>query len=69
MLKWSLWWALASCGYFQVGNYVQTLWGTLIKPDSSDVFNGLTEALCPLVCMYFRQYLRKYKQIMTVSFH
>ncbi|KAK5986790.1 Reduced folate carrier [Trichostrongylus colubriformis] len=51
MLKWSLWWALASCGYFQVGNYIQTLWGTLIAPNASEVYNGLTEALCPLISL------------------
>lgn len=26
MLKWSLWWAFAMCGYFQVLNYIQPLW-------------------------------------------
>ncbi|VDL70074.1 unnamed protein product [Nippostrongylus brasiliensis] len=31
MLKWSLWWALASCAYFQISNYIQTLWGTIVS--------------------------------------
>jgi len=26
MLKWSLWWAFAMCGYFQILNYIQPLW-------------------------------------------
>nr|CDJ90390.1 Reduced folate carrier domain containing protein [Haemonchus contortus] len=51
MLKWSLWWALATCGYLQIGNYTQTLWGTLIPPNASDIYNGLTEALCPLISL------------------
>ncbi|VDO94207.1 unnamed protein product [Heligmosomoides polygyrus] len=51
MLKWSVWWALASCAYFQVGNYIQTLWGTRTDLRNSDIYNGLTEALCPLVSL------------------
>jgi thiamine transporter 2/3 len=46
VIKWSLWWALATCGLFQVGNYIQTLWGTVQSDsDNSDVYNGITEAV------------------------
>ncbi|VBB31359.1 unnamed protein product [Acanthocheilonema viteae] len=41
VLKWSIWWALTSCGTFQVMNYVQTLWATM--QTSSDTYNGITE--------------------------
>ncbi|RCN34414.1 reduced folate carrier, partial [Ancylostoma caninum] len=59
MMKWSLWWALASCGFFQIGNYTQTLWGTIIEAKNTEVYNGVTEALCPLIGenstrMYYR---------------
>ena len=26
IIKWSVWTALATCGNFQIGNYIQTLW-------------------------------------------
>ncbi|WKY09369.1 hypothetical protein Q1695_002044 [Nippostrongylus brasiliensis] len=61
MLKWSLWWALASCAYFQISNYIQTLWGTIVSVKDSDSYNGLTEALCPLISLptvLLVQYLR-----------
>jgi len=52
ILKWSIWWALAMCGNFQVGNYIQPLWEE-IKPahdsDSSELFNGGVEATTALV--------------------
>ncbi|VDM09737.1 unnamed protein product [Wuchereria bancrofti] len=41
VLKWSIWWALTSCGIFQVMNYVQTLWASM--QTSSDIYNGITE--------------------------
>ncbi|VDM98951.1 unnamed protein product [Thelazia callipaeda] len=47
VLKWSIWWALASCGIFQVMNYVQTLWATM--QTSSDTYNGLTECANTLI--------------------
>uniref|UniRef100_A0A8R1HNP0 Uncharacterized protein n=1 Tax=Caenorhabditis japonica TaxID=281687 RepID=A0A8R1HNP0_CAEJA len=47
ILKWSVWSALSSCIFYQVTNYTQTLWGTL--PESQNRFNGITEALVPLL--------------------
>ncbi|VDO39020.1 unnamed protein product [Onchocerca flexuosa] len=41
VLKWSIWWALTSCGIFQVMNYVQTLWATM--QTYSDTYNGIIE--------------------------
>lgn len=42
LLKWSLWWALASCGVYQVQNYTQSLWKEMQK-DPDDVANGVVE--------------------------
>ncbi|CCD66319.1 Folate-like transporter 2 [Caenorhabditis elegans] len=47
ILKWSVWSALSSCIFYQVTNYTQTLWGTL--PESANRYNGITEALVPLL--------------------
>uniref|UniRef100_A0A0M3JVT9 Folate transporter 1 (inferred by orthology to a C. elegans protein) n=1 Tax=Anisakis simplex TaxID=6269 RepID=A0A0M3JVT9_ANISI len=48
VLKWSLWWALTSCGIYQVYNYVQTLWATMQK-DGEDTKNGLTECVNTMI--------------------
>ncbi|CAO4379526.1 unnamed protein product [Caenorhabditis nigoni] len=42
LLKWSLWWALASCGVYQVQNYTQSLWKEM-QTDPEDVANGVVE--------------------------
>lgn len=42
LLKWSLWWALASCGVYQVQNYTQSLWKEL-QNNPDDVANGVVE--------------------------
>lgn len=49
LLRWSIWWALATCGWLQVGNYVQSLWKEVA--DESGVsydYNGLVEAMATL---------------------
>lgn len=48
---WSLWWALASCGSFQVQNYIQNLW-EVVSPHktSGTIYNGAVEAVGTLVC-------------------
>jgi len=43
MLKWSLWWAFAMCGYFQVLNYIQSLWEDIAPSES--LYNGAVEAI------------------------
>ena len=53
LLKWSLWWAFATCGDFQVGNYIQNLWEIIFKkPENSqlntDLYNGAVEAAATL---------------------
>ena len=59
IVKWSLWWALATCGFFQVGNYIQTLWATVQTDiENPDVYNGIVEAantfLGELLCLVQR---------------
>lgn len=54
MLKWSFWWAAAMCGYFQVVNYIQTLWETISPTaasgqDDHSVYNGGVQALHTLL--------------------
>ena len=55
LLRWSLWWAIATCGVFQVGNYVQSLW-KVIKDDSGNQnereWNGLVEGTTDLVAAF-----------------
>lgn len=48
ILIWSVWWAFASCGNFQVGNYIQNLWH-ILTPYKHDrtrrhLYNGAVEA-------------------------
>ena len=45
VILWSVWWALASCGNFQVGNYIQNLW-KIVAPhkESRKLYNGAVEA-------------------------
>ena len=44
LLQWSVWWALATCGYLQIGNYVQNLWEEIQGPDQNKSLNGGVEA-------------------------
>uniref|UniRef100_A0A0K0FUG0 Uncharacterized protein n=1 Tax=Strongyloides venezuelensis TaxID=75913 RepID=A0A0K0FUG0_STRVS len=47
---WSLWWILATCGNFQIGNYIQPLWASAKDYSTSENnYNGLVEAICPLL--------------------
>ncbi|ELU00256.1 hypothetical protein CAPTEDRAFT_184223 [Capitella teleta] len=49
LFKWSVWWAIATCGNFQVGNYIQNLWEE-IEPSAGhvDVYNGAVDAIATL---------------------
>ncbi|XP_078420694.1 thiamine transporter 2-like [Cetorhinus maximus] len=42
---WSIWWALASCGYYQVANYMQVLWDHVEPSQNATVYNGGVEAV------------------------
>nr|XP_009673563.1 PREDICTED: thiamine transporter 1 [Struthio camelus australis] len=49
MLCWSVWWALSTCGYFQVINYAQGLWEMVLPSHSSEIYNGGVEAVSTLL--------------------
>jgi len=40
--KWSIWWALATCGYLQTINYIQLLWQTAVNPGDM-IYNGAVD--------------------------
>ncbi|XP_062872937.1 thiamine transporter 1 [Trichomycterus rosablanca] len=48
MLIWSVWWALATCGYNQTVNYVQALWETVEPSRNDTLYNGGVEAVSNL---------------------
>lgn len=48
VLKWSIWWALATGGFIHVQSYIQPLWGQ-IKPDAEDIYNGAVEAVLTIL--------------------
>ncbi|XP_054479899.1 thiamine transporter 1 [Anoplopoma fimbria] len=49
LLSWSLWWALATCGYFQVINYAQVLWENVRPSQDYEIYNGYVETLATLL--------------------
>ncbi|XP_072304119.1 thiamine transporter 1 [Eucyclogobius newberryi] len=49
LLAWSLWWALATCGYFQVINYTQVLWEKVRPSQDYHIYNGYVETLSTLL--------------------
>lgn len=62
LVKWSVWWAFATCGNFQVGNYIQPLWESVAPVGGEDhLYNGaveaaqtlLSESCCSAVLFFF----------------
>ncbi|XP_021934275.1 thiamine transporter 2-like isoform X2 [Zootermopsis nevadensis] len=53
VLKWSFWWALATCGFLQSLSYIQLVWQEIIvenhQDSNTDLYNGAVEALYTLV--------------------
>ncbi|XP_056157263.1 thiamine transporter 1 isoform X1 [Lampris incognitus] len=49
LLAWSVWWALSTCGYFQVINYTQALWENIRPSQDFAIYNGYVEALATLL--------------------
>nr|XP_028582434.1 thiamine transporter 1 isoform X3 [Podarcis muralis] len=49
LLCWSVWWALSTCGYFQVINYAQGLWEKVLPSQTSQIYNGGVEAVSTLL--------------------
>ncbi|XP_061072513.1 thiamine transporter 1, partial [Conger conger] len=48
LLCWSIWWALATCGYNQTLNYVQVLWEHVEPSQNFTIYNGGVEAFSGL---------------------
>lgn len=44
VIKWSLWWAFAQCGYLQVSYYVQNLWQDTALLTGENLYNGAASA-------------------------
>uniref|UniRef100_A0A3B3BD73 Solute carrier family 19 member 3a n=1 Tax=Oryzias melastigma TaxID=30732 RepID=A0A3B3BD73_ORYME len=49
LLYWSLWWAMATCGYNQTVNYVQVLWEHVQPSQNFSIYNGGVEAASNLL--------------------
>ncbi|XP_055480672.1 thiamine transporter 1 [Psammomys obesus] len=49
LLCWSTWWALSTCGYFQVVNYTQGLWEKVMPFEHANIYNGGVEAVSTLL--------------------
>ncbi|XP_023619028.1 thiamine transporter 1 isoform X4 [Myotis lucifugus] len=49
LLCWSVWWALSTCGYFQVINYTQGLWEQVMPSRNAAIYNGGVEAVSTLL--------------------
>ncbi|KAK9402308.1 thiamine transporter 1 [Crotalus adamanteus] len=49
LLCWSVWWALSTCGYFQVINYAQGMWEIVLPSQTSEIYNGAVEAVSTLL--------------------
>lgn len=48
LLRWSLWWAFATCGEFQVENFVQNLWDIIYPSHKHKIYNGAVTAISHL---------------------
>ncbi|KAJ8253053.1 hypothetical protein GJAV_G00208610 [Gymnothorax javanicus] len=49
LLAWSVWWALSTCGYFQVVNYAQALWENVLPSKEYEIYNGYVETVSTLL--------------------
>ncbi|XP_013926865.1 PREDICTED: thiamine transporter 1 [Thamnophis sirtalis] len=49
LVCWSVWWALSTCGYFQVINYAQGMWEIVLPSQTSEIYNGAVEAVSTLL--------------------
>ncbi|KAJ8686769.1 hypothetical protein QAD02_022563 [Eretmocerus hayati] len=54
VVKWSLWWAAATCGYVQVITYIQLLWMNAVETKNQDtgdhtIYNGAVESTYTII--------------------
>lgn len=52
IIKWSIWWALASAGQYQVVNYIQVLWEEINQENQLEPYNGVVKALHTLLSKF-----------------
>ncbi|XP_066587362.1 thiamine transporter 1-like [Prorops nasuta] len=48
VIKWSAWWAFATCGYLQVATYMQLIWIDIAK-DRAEIYNGAVDAMYTII--------------------
>ncbi|GAB1864141.1 Thiamine transporter 2 [Camponotus japonicus] len=48
VVKWSIWWALATCGYLQIISYIQLLWQDAVEKGDM-IYNGAVDFLYALI--------------------
>lgn len=61
VLKWSMWWALATCGYLQVTSYIQMLWQVSAEKNNVKLYNGVVDALYTLIGSISTWYVGRHK--------
>ncbi|CAK8698310.1 unnamed protein product [Clavelina lepadiformis] len=49
LLRWSVWWALSTCGWLLVVNYVQNLWETIRPSEDHEIYNGAVETVATVL--------------------
>lgn len=51
VLKWSIWWSVATCGFLQVITYIQSLWATILQSEDekTQIYNAAVEAAYTLI--------------------
>lgn len=53
VLKWSLWWCVATCGFLQVLTYVQLLWDSILNENKNEeqqlLYNAAVEAIYTII--------------------
>ena len=60
LLQWSIWWALATCGHLQIGNYIQNLWEETQGPGKSTLNGGVEAAgtLCGAIVALLLSFIK-----------
>ncbi|XP_066143387.1 thiamine transporter 1-like [Euwallacea fornicatus] len=49
LIKWSIWWSLATCGFIQVQVYMQPLWADIVNDPNSPIYNGAVESILTIL--------------------
>ncbi|KAK3907869.1 Thiamine transporter 2, partial [Frankliniella fusca] len=61
VLKWSIWWALATCGYLQVTSYIQMLWQVSAEREKVKLLNGVVDAVYTFLGSLSTWYVGRHK--------